>query len=165
MLKKLETLQKRYGWMNDADSIKLAFKLMGRVLEDSTLDTWEDRVAALCSSQMNTQLGYNKAKGEIIQKVLRTSAYNDQVRYLDKTKKPREMTCQIWIDWILTINKCLSMMKKNGQQFLDKKIIADVITPNLPGVLAVDFMKEGGDNLTDIKDAIKVLKQLEKADR
>eukprot|EP00957_Ditylum_brightwellii_P117758 8983583-Ditylum_brightwellii.AAC.1 len=65
---------------------------MGRALEDSTLDTWEDRVAALCSSQVNTQPGYNKAKGEIIQKVLGPSAYKEQVRYLDKTKKPREMT-------------------------------------------------------------------------
>eukprot|EP00957_Ditylum_brightwellii_P106145 8097169-Ditylum_brightwellii.AAC.1 len=75
------------------------------------------------------------------------------------------MTCQMWIDRISTINKCIPLMKQNGQQLSDEKIIADVITPNLPGILAVDFMKEGGDNLTNIEDAIKVLKQLEKADR
>eukprot|EP00957_Ditylum_brightwellii_P150492 11459606-Ditylum_brightwellii.AAC.1 len=67
-LKKLETLRKRYDWMSDTDSIKLAFESMGRVLEDSTLDTWEDRVAALRINQKNTETGYDKAKGELIQK-------------------------------------------------------------------------------------------------
>eukprot|EP00957_Ditylum_brightwellii_P197949 15080439-Ditylum_brightwellii.AAC.1 len=75
------------------------------------------------------------------------------------------MTCQMWIDRISTINKCLPLMKLNGQKLSDEKIISDVITSNLPGVLAVDFMKEGGDDLTDIEDARKVLKPLEKADR
>eukprot|EP00957_Ditylum_brightwellii_P041961 3177793-Ditylum_brightwellii.AAC.1 len=75
------------------------------------------------------------------------------------------MTCQMWINQISTINKCLPLMKQNGEQLSDEKIIVDVITPNLPGVLAVNFMKEGGDDLTDVKDVIKVLKRLEKADR
>eukprot|EP00957_Ditylum_brightwellii_P189718 14441609-Ditylum_brightwellii.AAC.1 len=67
-LKTLEMLQKRYDWMNDADTIKLAFESMGRALEDSTLDTWEDRVTTLRNNQKNTETGYDKAKGELIQK-------------------------------------------------------------------------------------------------
>eukprot|EP00957_Ditylum_brightwellii_P178999 13634879-Ditylum_brightwellii.AAC.1 len=56
-------------------------------------------------------------------------------------------------------------MKLSGQKLLNKKMIMDVITPSLPGVLAVNFMKEGGDDLTNIEDAIKVLKRLATANR
>eukprot|EP00957_Ditylum_brightwellii_P191845 14604803-Ditylum_brightwellii.AAC.1 len=101
-------------------------------------------IKANCKSvskdKKNTEAGYNKAKGEIIEKVLGPSAYKEQV-------------------------KCLQFMKPNGIKLKGEKITSDITTPNLPGILTVNFMKEGGYNLADIKDVLKILKRMEKTER
>eukprot|EP00957_Ditylum_brightwellii_P198664 15141548-Ditylum_brightwellii.AAC.1 len=56
-------------------------------------------------------------------------------------------------------------MKPSSAKLKGKKIISDVVTPNLPSILVVDFIKEGGDDLTEIEDMLKILKRLEKAER
>eukprot|EP00957_Ditylum_brightwellii_P069804 5300595-Ditylum_brightwellii.AAC.1 len=54
--------------MSDADTIKLAFELMGRALEDSTLDTWEDRVAAYTAIRRIQRLVMTKQKESSLKK-------------------------------------------------------------------------------------------------
>ena len=85
---------------------------------------------------------------ETSKEILGQDAFDNQMEYLKKTKKPKKLSVDEWLKSIRNINGALPYINMDEDKMNDKTLIRDVILLNIPPAVKYDLRSFGGDELT-----------------
>ena len=80
--------------------------------------------------------------------ILGANAYDNQVEYLKTTKKPRKISVDKWMRRIQNINLHLANTENEATMLTDRKLIKQIIIPNLPMNIKYQLKMQGGSTLS-----------------
>ena len=84
-------LNKRHELLDSEDGIQLAFETASRSLMEGPLESWEEAVDGLRTSQTNTKPGCEKCWKELFKEECGESAHENQLDCMEGTSKPKDM--------------------------------------------------------------------------
>ena len=79
--------------------------------------------------------------------ILGQDAFDNQMEYLKKTKKPKKLSVDKWLKRIRNINGALPYINMDEDKMSDRTLIRDVIMPNVPPSVKYNLRSFGGDEL------------------
>ena len=91
--------------------------------------------------------------------ILGPAAVKDQLAYLRRTLKPSDKIMEQWLQRIEAINALLPYMENNTHKRSNSKLAEEVIIPNLPSYLRVEFelTYHPGDSISRIIRCLKLI--------
>ena len=78
--------------------------------------------------------------------VLGHNAFENQMEYLKKTKKPKKISVDNWLRRIRNINFSISTIDSTQVALTNNVLIRDVILPNIPALLKLQLKSNGAVN-------------------
>ena len=96
---------------------------------------------------------------QFIEEHMGDKAVKYQLKYLRKTKMPRDLTAKEWIRRVQAINSLIPHMSRGAENLTDQEIIDEVIEPNLPVYLQhkLELHVTADDTMNDIGDKLATL--------
>eukprot|EP00957_Ditylum_brightwellii_P054563 4134435-Ditylum_brightwellii.AAC.1 len=82
--------------------------------------------------------------------ILEDDAAENQVQFLQNTKKPRKLKVKQWIKRMQAINSYLPQMEWNQRKLTETQLIKWCIAPNLPPPWKLEFAMADGPYLTNM---------------
>ena len=99
-----------------------------RVLKGDTKDTWDELIHGETLSEEN----FDTHLADLITDELGTEAFKYQVKYLRKTKKPRNLTLKSWMKRVKSLNSYLPLLKAGEKRLPEEYLLEEVILENIP---------------------------------
>ena len=87
-----------------------------RVLKGDTKDTWDELIHGETLSEEN----FDTHLADLITDELGTEAFKYQVKYLRKTKKPRNLTLKSWMKRVKSLNSYLPLLKAGDKRLTEE---------------------------------------------
>ena len=143
------------------ESAPEVFSRFRRCLADNGLDTW----LSIITGKNQIKTNFKDSLYVLTRIPLGKDAYNDQVKYLRDTRKPRDINVTSWTRQLKTINSYLELMKKGGKAFTEEELIRQVIAKNAPRVWIDNFKLACGHKCLTVVDCLAKLKLLERKDK
>ena len=131
-----------------------------RCLGGDALDTWNSLILGNTKSAAN----FKTAQIELVETLIGDEAYDEQVGYLQDTRKPHDMEVHKWIQRMKTINSYLPTLS-NGSVSLTEIQLVKIITKNIPKAWKTQFKLADGHKLKTTIEAQKKLRLLEKDEK
>ena len=131
-----------------------------RALEGEPLQQW-NKVTK--NNRAFTKEAFQNKLYDLVEELLDEDVYDDQLKYLQETEKPKAISASEWMDRIEVLASASQLIKKGATEMDEETIIKKVITKNLPSDYAKDFIMQGGDKKKRIKDVKKLLRTIERA--
>ena len=116
---------------------------MSRALANDSLTTWEKEHESSRANQ-RTAAGFKRCVKKVIEKVCGKNSCEKQLDYLKDTRKPCNMSMLDWFEKIEEINDYLPFLDDGAAKLTLQEINKKIITPNLVGQDAVEYLKKGG---------------------
>ena len=89
--------------------------LEGLCLKGSAKNSWSRAVAGVNGGLIDTNNRLNKVVTQTTEAILGTNTYDNQVKYLNTTKKPRKLSVDEWMQRIQNINLHLVNMEDGAR--------------------------------------------------
>ncbi len=87
--------------------------------------------------------------------------HETQLKYLNKTQKPTNMSVKAWINRVENINSYSPLIKEDVKPLTGNSIISEIIYKNLPSIRELQFKLHGLHKQTSINAIIPALIILE----
>ena len=131
-----------------------------RCLCGDALDTWN----SLISGSTKNKANFKTTQIELVETLIGDEAYDEQLEYLQDTRKPHDMKVHKWIQRMKTINSYLPTLS-NGAISLTEIQLVKIITRNIPKTWKTQFKLADGHKLKTTIEAQKKLRLLEKEEK
>jgi len=131
-----------------------------RCLGGDALDTWNSLILGNTKSAAN----FKTAQIELVETLIGDEAYDEQVGYLQDTRKPHDMEVHKWIQQMKTINSYLPTLS-DGSVSLTEVQLVKIVTKNIPKAWKTQFKLADGHKLKTTIEAQKKLRLLEKDEK
>jgi len=100
-----------------------------QVIRGPAANWWE---CILQSRRKKLLTKFEKEIGELTGAMLLKDPVERQIKYLQMTKKPKQLTMQEWVEQIETINEYLPRMDPEQTKLTNKQIIHQILLENIP---------------------------------
>ena len=99
-----------------------------RVLKGDTKDSWDE----LINGETKSQTNFDTHLADLVTDEIGTEAFKYQVKYLRKTKKPKNVTLKCWMKRVRTLNSYLPLLKAGEKRLTEEYLLEEVILENIP---------------------------------
>ena len=89
------------------------------MLKRDTKDTWDELIHVETPSKEN----FDTHLADLVTDELGTEAFKDQVKYLRKTKKPRNLTLKSWIKRVRSLKSYLPLLKEGEVRLTEEYLL------------------------------------------
>ena len=133
--------------LKEDDNVRETAKFFRKMMKGEAKVTFSKKIEEMDNglTDMNTLLS---VLNETSKEILGQDAFDNQMEYLKKTKKPKKLIVDEWLKRIRNINGALPYIDMDEDKMSDKTLIRDVILPNIPPAVKYDLRSFGGDELT-----------------
>jgi hypothetical protein len=97
-------------------------------VRSNRLEIWD----VIVGNQPRTAAQFQVQLKQLIKKHIGQNALQNQVLYLETTRKPENMSVLQWINQINNINVCLPLMAENAVKLTEYELTTKVIARNIP---------------------------------
>ena len=152
-------------------AIKSCYRKFEACLDGKARIKWEklvDNQETLSPNNYATRNTYSQKNFERNQKrlarrCLEQDAVSNLKAYMWKTKKPRKLTVEEWIDRQEILNEYIPWMDEDATKLTDDTMVKNVTLDNIPEKWLSDLKKANNHKKDTIEDLIEVLRPLEEA--
>ena len=99
-----------------------------RVLKGDAKDTWDELIHGETLSEAN----FDTHLADLVTDELGTEAFKYQIKYLRKTKKPRNLTLKSWMKRVRNLNRYLPLIKAGEIKLTEEYLLEEIIFENIP---------------------------------
>ena len=110
-------------------------RMFKKILKSSAKISFMANIKSLEESEKDTYEGVKDAIKATSKEILGNDAYDNQVEYLKKTKKPRKMSVDEWLKKVQNINFALPYIDMDEEKLSTKELIKEVVLPNVPTIV------------------------------
>ncbi len=160
LVKEFQNLIEAYNlWHTNgtvAQSAAVIYADFQRCLKGNTREIWD----VIVSNQPRTAVQSQVQMKKFIKKHIGQATLQNQVMFLEKTRKPENMSVLQWINQINNINACLPLMAENAVKLTEYELAMKVIARNIPPSWVCPFhmmklyLKE---NVEDMLDELLII--------
>jgi hypothetical protein len=111
-----------------ARSAVIVYADFRRCLKGNAREIWD----VIVGNQPRTAAQFQVQLKQLIKKHIGQNALQNQILYLETTKKPENMSVLQWINRINNINVCLPLMAENAVRLTEYELATKVIARNIP---------------------------------
>jgi len=113
----------------------------------------------LCTVPCRSASQLNARIYSLTNSVLGDDALGDQLAYLRRTPKPRQLSIEDWIRDIREINNLVSYFTLPATEITDNNLVTEVIGPNIPSHYSTKFkmMYRTNDNFQQITKTLTLI--------
>ncbi len=104
-----------YPYLQKDNEATTAYRIFKRCLKGSAKNSWSRAVAGVNGGLIDTNNRLNKVVTQTTEAILGTNTYDNQVKYLNTTKKPRKLSVDEWMQRIQNINLHLVNMEDGAR--------------------------------------------------
>jgi len=133
LIKEFQNYIETYGIWDEENAARTIYRNFRRCLAEAARDLW-DQINVLEEDEERDELTFEQHLNELTNAILGQDALRYQKDYLKSTPKPEKMSVKQWINRIKNINFYLPLIQENGKYFTKEKLIAEVISKNIPSV-------------------------------
>ena len=101
---------------------------------------------------------------ELLIEIVGEDAEDNLTDYMERITKPRTLKCRHWIRRIQHMNIYLGQIAGVTKKYSDKRIIRNVIAPNIPSSWKKYFKLKEGHRKDTLQDVLKIIETLEEFD-
>eukprot|EP00957_Ditylum_brightwellii_P123746 9433731-Ditylum_brightwellii.AAC.1 len=135
------------------------------VLQGDAQDKWDKTLVDNLIPDVNETLDtFLTCRAVLMSTILEEDAAENQVQYLQNTKKPRRLKVKQWIKRMQAINSYLPLMEQIRQKLTEIQLIKWCIAPNLPPCWRAEFAMVDGPYVTNMLVVIQHLRAIEERD-
>jgi len=138
---------------------------MNHAMTDDALDAWQKHIATLSTRNSRSKAAFKRCIIEMTKEYCGEKCYENQLEYMKRTKKPEEIDIRNFLKRLDFMNNSLPKLKDGGTSLSKADLNELCITKDISVSMALDYLKQGGDQLTDMDDIKTLLTRLERADK
>eukprot|EP00569_Conticribra_weissflogii_P001713 CAMPEP_0171353774 /NCGR_PEP_ID=MMETSP0878-20121228/44367_1 /TAXON_ID=67004 /ORGANISM="Thalassiosira weissflogii, Strain CCMP1336" /LENGTH=369 /DNA_ID=CAMNT_0011859729 /DNA_START=55 /DNA_END=1165 /DNA_ORIENTATION=+ len=161
-------LEERYGLISEG-KMKFLLQSVGRALQGRYAKKWKKfaSVISIADSTATRHEATNRGKWthllqDVSKAIFMKGAFEDQIDYLEDTKRPNKMDPTEYVERVFTINERLTYFERGASPLSAKQINRKIITKNIGGTFKSKYILQGGDDLDDEDDILDMINKISK---
>ena len=132
--------------LKEDDNVKETSNFFRKMMKGEARATYTEKIDELPNGLTDIDALLEVLNNTSIE-ILGQDAFDNQIEYLKKTKKPKKLSVDEWLKRIRNINGALPYINMDEDKMSDKTLIRDLIMPNVPPSVKYDLRSFGGDEL------------------
>ena len=136
-------LKRDYVYLGQDTGAAIAAQVFRKCLQGSALNSFLEAIDALGPNGVTTIAELETAMNSTTEEVLGHDAFENQMEYLKRTKKPKKMSVDDWMRRIRNINFSIPVIDSSQTALTDNVLIRDVILPNVPALIKLRLKSNG----------------------